>query len=104
MQFDLIDTYASAIAAIFGGVGVKIFEKLMSKRSEQFMEASRIREELRIEITSLREELEEWKKEADEWRTKYYERVEENLQIKGELEMLRTEVQSLQKALIQSGR
>jgi wobble nucleotide-excising tRNase len=98
-NFEGFDTWASAIAAILGGVGVKIIDKLMSKRNEHFLEATRIREELRLEITSLREELDEWKVEADEWRTKYYEQVEENLKALSEMEMLRADVSALKKVI-----
>lgn len=96
MQFDLIDTYASVLSAVFGGVGVKVLEKIINKRSEQFMEASRIREELRTELTYLREELEGWKRETDDWRGRYYEKVEENIKMITEIENLRNELHSLQ--------
>jgi polyhydroxyalkanoate synthesis regulator phasin len=100
-NLDGLDTWASALAAILGGVGVKVIDKLMSKRNEHFSEATRIREELRLEITSLRLELDEWKSDADEWRIKYYSQVEENLKTLSEMEHLRSEVAAL-KALIHS--
>lgn len=74
---------------------------MLNRRTEDLSEASRIREELRKEITSLRDELEEWKSEADEWRTKYYAKVEENLKMVTELELLRVDVITLQRQLAQ---
>lgn len=96
MNLDFIDTYASALAAILGGIGVKIIEKLLSRRSEKFNEAKSIREELRQEIISLREELETWRNEAEEWRNKYYDKVEINLKMISEIEGLRAEIRLLQ--------
>lgn len=95
MNFEAADTYAAAIAAVFGGMGVKILEKLMSKRSEQFLEATKLRDELRTENSLLRAELEQRREEADAWRSRYYEQVEENLVLNQNSESFRLEIQRL---------
>jgi hypothetical protein len=81
----------SVLAAIFGGVGVQLLKKLTTRRSEEFEEAVRIRQELRQEIESLREELDQLKIEVEEWRTKYYQKVEETLETRSEIELMRAE-------------
>lgn len=88
---DLFKTYAAALAAVSGGVGIKILEKLLSKRDTQFSDATQIRDELREEVTALREEVESYKKDAADWRQKYYDKVEESLAVRTELETLRAE-------------
>jgi uncharacterized coiled-coil DUF342 family protein len=108
MAFDMtnIKDYAPLVTAIFGGVGVKMLEKVMSKRSDEFNESSKIREELRQQINSLRTEIEAWKKEADEWREEadkwrkeYWQQIEANIKHKGQYEydlsQLRAEVEIL---------
>lgn len=92
MSLNILDTYAAAIAALFGGIGVKIIEKLMSKRSEQFLEGTKIREELRQEITSLKKDVDASSKSSDEWREKYYQKVEENLELSQEIDTLQNEI------------
>jgi hypothetical protein len=96
MAFDAIDTYAAAFAAVFGGIGVKLLDKLMSKRSEQFLEATKIREELRAEVVALRKLIDDAEAEVVEWRDKYYAKVEENMALAQDGETLRLEIQRLQ--------
>jgi hypothetical protein len=87
----LLEKSTPLITAVFGGIGVKVLDKILSKRSDVFNESVKIREELRAQIDSLRKELEEWKSEADEWRRKYWEQVEVNISQKSLLETLRAE-------------
>jgi hypothetical protein len=96
MSFNVIDTYAAAFAAVFGGIGVKVLDKLMSKRSEQFLEATKIREELRAEVVSLRKEVDDMQVEVDVWREKYYDQMNQNLILNQIGETLRIEIQRLQ--------
>lgn len=91
MPFEIFEASAAVLAALFGGLGVKLLEKLMSKKSEAFTEATQLREELRTEKAILRAEADEWKDEADKWREKYYDAVEENLQLNQQFESLRLE-------------
>lgn len=93
---DFLDKYAALMAALGGGVGVKVIDRVLSKRSERFNEASQMRDELRLQISDLRDAVEthektidEWRHEADNWRTKYWEQVAENVKLRGEFEQLR---------------
>lgn len=93
MELDTINAVAAIVAALFGGVGVKILEKLMNKNSEHFLEGSMIREELRKERDALRLEVDELQKQVDSWRGKYYEQVEEVMVAHQNLDQYRIEVQ-----------
>lgn len=99
MSLDLTENYVSIIAAVFGGIGVKLLERLSAKRSEKFSEAVRIREELRLEVNTLREELDELKQEVSVWREKYYQKVEEALRTLAEIELMRTENAALHRRI-----
>ncbi len=107
MSLSFLESYPTVIAgiaALFGGVGVKIFEKSLNKRATEFAEAGLIREELRREIAALRVEMalrrnetDEWRKETHIWRVTYYEKVEENLKLIAEIELLKSDISSLRK-------
>jgi len=95
-----ISDNATLLSALFGGAGVKLLDKLLSKRGDAFGEAAKIREELRQEIDSLRAEINTKRTEADAWRTKYWEQIEENIQLKSEVESLKSDLEDLKKQVI----
>jgi F0F1-type ATP synthase membrane subunit b/b' len=95
--FVVLEKYTPLLTGLLGGIGVKVLDKVMSKRSEAFNESTKIREELRQQVNALREEAEASKGEADEWRQKYWEQVELNISQRGLLEDLRVEVDKLHK-------
>ena len=78
----LTETTTAIIAALFGGAGVKILDKVLSNRSQYLQETERLRTELRQDVERLSEELVAQKEEADEWRKKYWELVESTVQLK----------------------
>lgn len=92
-----ISDNATLLSALFGGAGVKLLDKLLSKRGDAFGEAMKIREELRAEIDTLRAEINTKRTEADSWRSKYWEQIEENIQLKSELEGLKLDLEDLKK-------
>lgn len=93
----LLEQAVPVVTAFFGGIGVKILDKKRSKRSHEFDEAAKIREELREQIDTLHEELEGWKAEADEWRKMYWEQVEINILQKSAFESFKSEFDSLRR-------
>lgn len=62
----------AAMAAIFGGVGLKIVESLINRGKTKVDVATQIRDELRIEINSLRKEMREAEQRLDTTRKMYY--------------------------------
>lgn len=85
------DTTTAIVSALFGGAGVKILDKILSSRSDQFSETAQLRTELRDQNDRLTAELDSTKLEADSWRTKYWALVENDLTLKGELDIVRRE-------------
>lgn len=79
-------TWIAIAAAIFGGAGVKVIEKWLSRSEIKDDSAFKLRTELREELERLRKELEETKDELDDYRTKYYAMMEQFSKTKIELE------------------
>lgn len=61
------------IGTLCGGVGIKVAEHFMTRNRSKFDDASRIRDELRIEITSQREEITRLEAERDKYRMAYFD-------------------------------
>jgi uncharacterized coiled-coil DUF342 family protein len=97
MDTNLVDNWASILAAIFGGVGIKILDKLFSPK-DVLNESKTIRVELRKELVGLREEREASRKEADEWRTKFWREIEENSNLVSQISILQAELENLRQA------
>lgn len=65
--------WIALIATLCGGLGLKITEHWLGKNKVKVDDAARIRDELRLEITRLREDKKAAEEEVDEWREKYYD-------------------------------
>lgn len=61
------------IGTLCGGIGLKVTEHVLTKGKTRVDDASRIRDELRIEITSQREEIARLEAERDKWQSSYYD-------------------------------
>lgn len=75
MTFSLTSIDANVLAAIAaagGAILLKIVEKWTIRKSETMNDAARIRNELRSDITRLREENIQLEKEVNEWHEKYW--------------------------------
>lgn len=65
--------WIALIGTVFGGVGLKVVDHYLSKNKVRIDDAARIRDELRIEITTLREDITKIEAERDKWRADYYD-------------------------------
>lgn len=107
MTFDLsqfMTDNAAIVSAIFGGAGVKLLDKMLSKRSQDFSEATQLREELTEQLNLVRAEVAKKIVEADTWREKYWNQVEEDILLKTEVETLKREVETLKRQVLAIGR
>lgn len=73
------------IGTLCGGIGLKVTEHFFSRNKSRFDDASRIRDELRMEITSQREEIERLETERDKYRDSYYDLREQFSKVQIEL-------------------
>lgn len=76
---NFFETYGAPLGALLGGIAAKIIDKILVKRSQTFLEATRLRDELRSENSTLRQQLEQLELDRNEWREKYYAVVESHI-------------------------
>jgi ribosomal protein L29 len=74
---DLLNNEALLALAgtIFGGVGLKVIEQLLGRGKRRVDIATSLRNELRTELTELRDDNDKLESALDEWRTKYFKLV-----------------------------
>jgi hypothetical protein len=77
--------WIALIGTVAGGIGLKITESILSRGTKKADTATAMRAELRQESVALREELRAVEKELDEWRDKYYELMQELVDVKSSL-------------------
>lgn len=70
-------TWIALVAALFGGAGLKIIEKILNRGQEEDDIATKLRAELRQDIERHRQRADEAEDEADKWRDRYYKLQEE---------------------------
>ena len=78
------------LGALFGGAGLRWVDKMLSRRTERYNEAERIRAELRIEVDAAKEENKKLSEEVIIWRERYWKFYEEAAQLRMELARLKT--------------
>jgi hypothetical protein len=61
------------IGTLFGGVGIKVVERLLSTGDRLSADAATIRTELWAELNTVRERVDECEKELSEWKQKYFD-------------------------------
>lgn len=66
-------TVIALIGTIFGGVGLKLAEHWLMQGKVKIDDATRLRDELRLEITALRAENKELEAEVDKWKKEYFD-------------------------------
>jgi hypothetical protein len=69
------DALLALVGTVFGGVGLKLLEAVLGRGKRREDLATNLRNELRIELTELREDNDKLHEALDEWRTKYYRLV-----------------------------
>ena len=77
--------WIALIATVCGGVGLKVIEHWLGRNKVKVDDAARIRDELRIEITSQKEEIKLLETEANSWRERYYALLEKHMNLQTEL-------------------
>lgn len=80
-------TVVALVGTIMGGVGLKVVEWWLSKNKVKVDDASKIRDELRLEITALRAENKDLEAQVDKWKKDYYDQFAVIVQLRTELQM-----------------
>lgn len=77
--------WIALIGTIFGGAGLKAAESWLGKNRVKVDDATRIRDELRLEITAQREEIKQLETDVDKWRDEYYNLRDKYVELQTEL-------------------
>lgn len=68
----MIEPALALIAAIFGGVGLKVVESVLNRSKVKNDLETQMRAELRGDVIVLKEELDKIENDLDLWKKKYY--------------------------------
>lgn len=74
------------LAAVFSGMGTAIVAGLKEAKKEKRRQAEREQDHLKLEIKDLKIALYQLEKELTDWKDKYYDSIQELIQVKSELE------------------
>lgn len=85
MGFTLDPAWIALIGTVCGGVGLKLAEHWLGRSRVKVDDAAKIRDELRIEITTQREEIKALEAEVNKWRSEYYDLRDEYVKMQTEL-------------------
>lgn len=77
--------WIALIGTLCGGVGLKLAEHWLGRNKVRTDDAARIRDELRLEITTQREEIRQLELDANKWREEYFNLKEKYINLQTEL-------------------
>jgi septal ring factor EnvC (AmiA/AmiB activator) len=74
------------LAAVFSGMGTALIAGLKDAKKEKRRQVEREQDHLKLEVKYLKIALYQLEKELTEWKDKYYNSIQELIQVKAELE------------------
>jgi peptidoglycan hydrolase CwlO-like protein len=74
------------LVSILSGFGTALFNSLREKKREVIRRQEKIQSDLKLELKDLEIKLYQLEKDLHEWKDKYYEAIQELIQVKAELE------------------
>ena len=74
------------LAAVFSGMGTAFVAALKENKKEKTRKAEREQDHLKMEIKDLKIALFQIERELTDWKDKYYNSIQELIQVKAELE------------------
>jgi septal ring factor EnvC (AmiA/AmiB activator) len=74
------------LAAVFSGMGTAFIAALKENKKEKTRKAEREQDHLKMEIKDLKIALFQIERELTDWKDKYYNSIQELIQVKAELE------------------
>lgn len=93
MDSGVVQSIIAVVVALFGGAGLKIVERWLSRGQVKEDYGLKLRTELREDLNRLRTQLEETETELDQWREKYFTLLEQFVNAKAKLEDALTTIQ-----------
>jgi septal ring factor EnvC (AmiA/AmiB activator) len=83
---DYTSIVIALLAAVFSGMGTAFIAALKENKKEKTRKAEREQDHLKMEIKDLKIALFQIERELTEWKDKYYNSIQELIQVKAELE------------------
>ena len=83
---DYTSIVIALLAAVFSGMGTAFIAALKENKKEKTRRAEREQDHLKMEIKDLKIALFQIERELTEWKDKYYNSIQELIQVKAELE------------------
>lgn len=74
------------ISAAISGIGVALINGLQENKREKIRKQEREQDQLRIELKDLQIKLYKLERDLDSWKDKYYNAIQELIEVKSELE------------------
>ena len=86
MAIDTTTIIISISAAILSGFGATLFSSISEKKREQVRQYERYQDQLKIDLRDLKIQLYQVEKDLDEWKNKYYDAIQQLIEVRAELE------------------
>ena len=86
MTLDANSVIIVIIASILSGMGTALIKEIKESKREKIRRAEREQDMLKMELKDLEIKLYKLEKDLAEWRDKYYEALQELIEVKAELE------------------
>lgn len=74
--------WIALVGTLCGGAGLKIIENVLARGGKKIDTATVMREELRRDLKTARDDVHLLEKELDTWKEKYFQLLQEHLDIK----------------------
>ena len=86
MTLDSNSVIIVIVASILSGMGTALVKEIKESKREKIRRAEREQDMLKMELKDLEIKLYKLEKDLTEWRDRYYEAVQELIEVKAELE------------------
>jgi predicted PurR-regulated permease PerM len=86
MPIDITTVIISISAAILGGFGTAIVNLISQAKREQTRKLERYQDQLKLDLKDLKIQLYQVEKDLDEWKDKYYDAINQLIEVRAELE------------------
>jgi hypothetical protein len=86
MSVDLTTIIISISAAILSGFGARLMSSISEKKREQVRRQERYQDQLKLDLKDLKIQLYQVEKDLNEWKDKYYEAIQQLIEVRAELE------------------
>jgi hypothetical protein len=86
MPIDTTTIIISISAAILSGFGATLISSFSEKKKEYVRQQERYQDQLKIDLRDLKIQLYQVEKDLDEWKDKYYDAIQQLIEVRAELE------------------